>query len=90
MKQVDYFKAQVQYTGDFNELEEQDWRAKAQAYIDSGKDAFDHTDLLDDDTAFKEDGCMWIRHCSPCNHIAEVNWAEMRDEEDEKERIYGR
>lgn len=90
MKQVDYFKAQVKYSGNFEELEEQDWRNKAQAYIDSGKDAFDHTDLLDDNTAFKEDGCMWIKNIYPCNRIAEINWAKIRDEEDEEERLYGR
>lgn len=83
MKQVDYFKAQISYRGSrFEDLEEEDWRAKVQAYTDHGKDAFDHTELLDDDVAFKEDGCMWIIDRYPCNRIAEVNWAYIREEED--------
>lgn len=82
MTHVDYFKVQVSYSGRFEDIEEQEWRQKAQAKVERGIDAFDHTDLLDDDTAFKEDGCMWIRNIHPCNRIAEVNWAESRKEEE--------
>lgn len=81
MKNVDYFKVQVKYSGSFEDYEEKDWRAKAQAQ--AGRcDAYDHTDLLDDDTAFKEDGCMWIRNIYPCNKIAEITWAYIREEEE--------
>ncbi len=82
MTQVDYFKVQVSYSGKFEDIEEQEWRQKAQAKMDRGIDAYDHTDLLDEDVAFKEDGCMWIRNIHPCNRIAEVNWAEIRQEEE--------
>lgn len=82
MKNVDYFKVQVKYSGSFEDYEEKDWRSKAQVQAERC-DAYDHTDLLDDDKAFKEDGCMWIRDIYPCNKIAEVNWAYIREEDEE-------
>lgn len=82
MTQVDYFKVQVSYSGSFEEIEEQEWRQKAQAKMDRGIDAYDHTDLLDDDKASREAGCLWIRNAFPSNRIAEVCWAECRQEEE--------
>lgn len=80
MTQVDYFKVQVSYSGDFAEVEEQEWRAKARAKMDRGIDALDHTEFMDLVTAKKRADEMLITDIYPCNKIAEVCWAEINKE----------
>ena len=80
MKQVDFFKVHVNYTGKFEDYEEEDWRSKAKAKQDDGVDAFEYTDILDETQADWFDGRMWITNIYPCNKIAEVKWSEIRKE----------
>lgn len=82
MTQVDIFKVEVSYSGNFADLEEKDWRAKVQAKLDKGIDAYHHNELWDDATAEKMARSMTITNKFPCNHIAEVKWAEIRQEEE--------
>lgn len=82
MTQVNFFKVQVKYSGDFAEIEEQEWRSKARAKMDRGIDAYHHNELWDDATAEKMARSMTITNKFPCNHIAEVKWAEIRQEEE--------
>jgi len=82
MRTVDYFKVQVKYSGSFEEIEENEWKAKADAQA-IRCDAFDHSELIDEDSAKKIDGSMWIRNIYPCNKIAEVEWAYIREEDEE-------
>jgi hypothetical protein len=80
MTQVDFFKVQVSYSGDFAEIEEQEWRSKARAKMDRGIDALDHTEFMDMATAKKRADELLISNIHPCNRIAEVSWAEIIEE----------
>lgn len=80
MTQVNFFKVQVSYSGDFAEVEEQEWRAKVRAKMDRGIDALDHTEFMDMETAKKRADEMLITDIYPCNKIAEVCWAEIIEE----------
>lgn len=63
----------------YEDIEESEWKAKADAQA-IRCDAFDHSALMDEDSAKKVDGSMWIRNIYPCNKIAEVCWAEIIEE----------
>ena len=80
MTQVNFFKVQVGYSGDFTEIEEQEWRSKVRAKMDRGIDALDHTEFMDMKTAKKRADEMLITDIYPCNKIAEVSWAEIVEE----------
>jgi hypothetical protein len=81
MRYVDYFKAEVKYSGDFYEITADEWKAKADAVRFRG-DAFDHSEEHSDESAKKLDGSMWVENYYPCNKLAVVTWAEIREEVD--------
>lgn len=79
MNFVDFFKVEVKYSGDFNEITAEEWKAKADAVKHRG-DCFDHTEEHSDKSAAALDDSMWIENTYPCNRLASVTWAEIREE----------
>lgn len=82
MRYVDYFKAEVKYSGDFDEITAEEWKAKAVHKMDHGCDCFDRTEEHSEESAKKLDGMMWVENAYPCNKLALVTWAFIREEED--------
>ncbi len=81
MKYVDFFKTEVKYSGDFNEVSVDEWKAKRDAVAYKG-DCFLNTSEHSDTSAEKLDGSMWVENTYPCNRIASITWAEIREEEE--------
>lgn len=82
MTRVDYFEVEVRYNGAFEEYALEDWIEKAKAEADRG-DPFYESRLEDDGFAKVIDGKYYVENRFPCNKIAVVQWAEIREEEAE-------
>ena len=80
MKKVDIFSIQVSYTGTFESHSIDDWASKAQDKA-WRCDCYDKTIEVSDQEAKRLDGSVRAEDTYPCNKIATVIWAYIREEE---------
>lgn len=86
MRQVDYFRTEVKYTGRFEDYSMEDWKAMARAKEDRcGCGCFFETRDEADEFAEVIDGKYFVKDEFPCNKIAVVMWAYAVDEDEEEE-----
>mgnify|MGYP007122035669 CR=1 FL=1 len=84
MTKVDYFEVEVKYAGAFEEYDLEAWKEKARAEADR-KDCFLETREETEGFAKVIDGKYYVENRFPCNKIAVVQWAYIREEEDEED-----
>jgi len=80
---VDYYEAEVKYTGAFEEYTLEAWKEKAMKQAERC-DAFKETREETEGFAKVIDGKYYVENRYPCNNIALVQWAYIREEEDEE------
>lgn len=81
MKKVDIFSIQASYSGRFDGYTLDDWMEKAQAKA-IRCDCYDKTIEVSDQVAKRIDGVFRVADTYPCNKIATVSWAYIREEDD--------
>lgn len=83
MTKVDYYSAEVRYNGAFEDYDLEAWKEKAREKS-CRCDCFDKTIEEADEFAKVIDGKYYVENRFPCEKIAIVQWAYIREEEDEE------
>lgn len=86
MFKVDFYSAEIKYTGSFDSYTQDDWKKKAIAKCNSGYDAYDYTVKVptwEEARALEDQNDYIVTDHYPCNKIVYVKWAGIRDEEND-------
>lgn len=84
MTKVDFYSVAVKYTGSFEDYTQAEWRAKAQYVCDRGVDPYDCTKEVEtfEEARKLEDEFNYVAdNRFPCNKLAYVTWAEIREQD---------
>lgn len=88
MIKVDFYSVEVKHPMPFGDYTKHAWKQKAQRRLDSGVDAYDFTIEVStlEEAKYVERVVDFIAEDTyPCNKIATVRWAEIREQEEEEE-----
>lgn len=91
MIKVDFYSVEVKYTGDFEDYTQADWRAKAEYECDHGVDPYDYTKevvTFEEGLKLEEEYNYVADNRYPCNKLAYVTWAAIREQDDEDEETF--
>jgi len=77
---VDYFSAEVKYSGSFEDYTPEQLFEMAKHKIDEGQDCYDKTEEMSQFDAMKIDGHFEVDDRYPCNHLAIVTWSFIDEE----------
>lgn len=83
MVKVDYYRAEVKYTGAFEEYTLEDWKKMAIGKQNSGVDCYEFTNEETEEFAKVVDGKFLVENRFPCNKLAYVEWAYIREEDED-------
>jgi hypothetical protein len=86
MVKVDFYSVESKHTMPFGDYTQHDWEQKAKRRVDSGIDAYDFTVEVAtlEDAKYLERVIHFIAEDTyPCNKIATIRWAYIREQEEE-------
>lgn len=85
MTKVDFFEVEVKYSGAFDSYSPEDWKKMAQAAA-VRTDPYDHTEeveTFEEARRLEDENDFIADNTYPCNKLAHVTWAYIREEEEE-------
>lgn len=88
MIKVDFYSAEVKYTGSFDSYTHEDWKKMAIAKFDRGVDPYDETvevETWEEARTLEEKNNFVAEDRFPCNKLAIVRWAYIREQNEEEE-----
>ena len=83
-KKVNFYRVEVKYSGRYENYSKDDLYKMAVAKTDAGVDPFSHTKIMTEEEAKEFVGKVWTKNSYPCNHLADVCWAEYESSEDKE------
>lgn len=79
MTRVNFYSAEVKYSGYFDDYTVEDLFKMAKAKADRGVDVWDHDEDVDDEKAKELDGKVELVRHYPCNKLVTVEWSYIDD-----------
>lgn len=76
---VNFYEAEIKYTGALNDYTLDELLAKALDRTYHGVDAFKHSEIMSETDARKIDGKIEVVRDFPCNKLAVIGWAYMEE-----------